>query len=352
LTPFIQGKSRMREIRSYGSVRGVAGDRYPYRDPSKKQCGARKGLLFFSRAQSAQSAQMRKLVAQPPQSGRTALRLLKTKHLHEIGFVPPKNKCGATEGVLLFFSMHKVHKFEARGRYVPPKNQCTPTAGNFCARPTKSDTFRHFFSFSPDPLPSRDPWSLLKLRHLTSTWVESRRNAVCEHRSEHRSYDSPKLLAFPICGLCHEAPIPPVHPTKRPVSYPVIPATPGVGLPPTGNLRLRGAPLLRPKLALLRQHLLCFQQKLALLRQEHTAKGPPGRYPRAAKWGAQLAHPASSFRQLVPIQNAALYTKLGSFLQKIPTAAQPPPPKTQIQPPVLSWIRVANRPTAASTPRE
>jgi len=24
----------MREIRSYGSVRGVAGDRYPYRDPS------------------------------------------------------------------------------------------------------------------------------------------------------------------------------------------------------------------------------------------------------------------------------------------------------------------------------
>ena len=32
LTPFIQGRSRMREIRSYGSVRGVAGDRYPYRD--------------------------------------------------------------------------------------------------------------------------------------------------------------------------------------------------------------------------------------------------------------------------------------------------------------------------------
>jgi len=25
----------MREIRSYGSVRGVAGDRYPYRDRSK-----------------------------------------------------------------------------------------------------------------------------------------------------------------------------------------------------------------------------------------------------------------------------------------------------------------------------
>src|ERR1017187_8315952 len=32
---FIQGRSRMREIRSYGSVRGVAGDRYPYRDCSK-----------------------------------------------------------------------------------------------------------------------------------------------------------------------------------------------------------------------------------------------------------------------------------------------------------------------------
>ena len=26
----------MREIRPYGSVRGVAGDRYPYRDPQKK----------------------------------------------------------------------------------------------------------------------------------------------------------------------------------------------------------------------------------------------------------------------------------------------------------------------------
>src|SRR5262249_7157175 len=33
LTPFIQGRSRMRESRSYGSVRGVAGDRYPFRDP-------------------------------------------------------------------------------------------------------------------------------------------------------------------------------------------------------------------------------------------------------------------------------------------------------------------------------
>src|ERR1019366_5135437 len=30
-----KGRSRMREIRSYGSVRGVAGDRYPYRDCSK-----------------------------------------------------------------------------------------------------------------------------------------------------------------------------------------------------------------------------------------------------------------------------------------------------------------------------
>src|ERR1039457_5276563 len=35
LAPFIQGRSRMREIRWYGSVRGVAGDRYPYRDCSK-----------------------------------------------------------------------------------------------------------------------------------------------------------------------------------------------------------------------------------------------------------------------------------------------------------------------------
>jgi hypothetical protein len=37
LTPFIQGRSRLREIRSYGSVRGVAGDRYPCRDCSKSR---------------------------------------------------------------------------------------------------------------------------------------------------------------------------------------------------------------------------------------------------------------------------------------------------------------------------
>ena len=32
----IRGKSRMREIRSYGSVRGVPGNRHPYRDPTKR----------------------------------------------------------------------------------------------------------------------------------------------------------------------------------------------------------------------------------------------------------------------------------------------------------------------------
>ncbi len=48
-----------------------------------------------------------------------------------------------------------------------------------------------------------------------------------------------------LCGLCHEAPIPSVYPAKRPVSYPVIPTTPGVGLSPTGNLRRRGAPPFR-----------------------------------------------------------------------------------------------------------
>jgi len=32
LTPYIQDKSRMREIRSYGSVRGALGDQSPYRD--------------------------------------------------------------------------------------------------------------------------------------------------------------------------------------------------------------------------------------------------------------------------------------------------------------------------------
>jgi len=32
LTPVIQGGSRMRELRPYGFVRGVSGDRHPYRD--------------------------------------------------------------------------------------------------------------------------------------------------------------------------------------------------------------------------------------------------------------------------------------------------------------------------------
>ena len=32
LTPVIQGGSRMRESRTYGFVRGVPGDRHPYRD--------------------------------------------------------------------------------------------------------------------------------------------------------------------------------------------------------------------------------------------------------------------------------------------------------------------------------
>ena len=32
MTLSIQDKSRMREIRSYGSVRGVEGNHYPYRD--------------------------------------------------------------------------------------------------------------------------------------------------------------------------------------------------------------------------------------------------------------------------------------------------------------------------------
>ncbi len=41
LTPFIQGKSRMRETRSYGSVRGVPGDRHPYRDFNTARVRAR-----------------------------------------------------------------------------------------------------------------------------------------------------------------------------------------------------------------------------------------------------------------------------------------------------------------------
>jgi len=45
-TLFIRGKSRMREIRSYGSVRGVVGNRYPYRDWSSPECLAGLRVLF------------------------------------------------------------------------------------------------------------------------------------------------------------------------------------------------------------------------------------------------------------------------------------------------------------------
>jgi hypothetical protein len=57
-----------------------------------------------------------------------------------------------------------------------------------------------------------------------------------------------------LCGLCHEAPIPSVHPAKRPVSYPVIPTTPGVGLSPTGNLRPLGRTFVSQKAILPRSH--------------------------------------------------------------------------------------------------
>jgi hypothetical protein len=40
LTPSIQDRSRMREIRPYGSVRGVSGDWHPYRDPSTEPRGS------------------------------------------------------------------------------------------------------------------------------------------------------------------------------------------------------------------------------------------------------------------------------------------------------------------------
>src|SRR3979411_3171266 len=43
LTPNIQDKSRMREIRQYGSVRGALGDQSPYRDLAT--CAYRKFLL-------------------------------------------------------------------------------------------------------------------------------------------------------------------------------------------------------------------------------------------------------------------------------------------------------------------
>ena len=54
--PFIQGRSRMREIRSYGSVRGVAGDRYPYRDLACRPAGGRLWRLAIKRWTEARLA--------------------------------------------------------------------------------------------------------------------------------------------------------------------------------------------------------------------------------------------------------------------------------------------------------
>src|SRR5208283_5739966 len=44
LTLSIQDKSRMREIRSYGSVRGALGNQGPYRDPQKTQSSSADSL--------------------------------------------------------------------------------------------------------------------------------------------------------------------------------------------------------------------------------------------------------------------------------------------------------------------
>ncbi len=53
LTPRIQDRSRMREIRSYGSVRGALGDQSPYRDRhlwgSLASCAPMASALFESR---------------------------------------------------------------------------------------------------------------------------------------------------------------------------------------------------------------------------------------------------------------------------------------------------------------
>ena len=53
LTPNIRDKSRMREIRQYGSVRGALGDQSPYRDRhlwgSLASCAPMASALFESR---------------------------------------------------------------------------------------------------------------------------------------------------------------------------------------------------------------------------------------------------------------------------------------------------------------
>ena len=45
----------MREIRSYGSVRGVAGDRYPYRDSPKRLKTPRLAPAILTPAERSQS---------------------------------------------------------------------------------------------------------------------------------------------------------------------------------------------------------------------------------------------------------------------------------------------------------
>ena len=47
----------MREIRSYGSVRGVVGDRYPYRDSQNAGAGTLLSLDWLRFANTARSSQ-------------------------------------------------------------------------------------------------------------------------------------------------------------------------------------------------------------------------------------------------------------------------------------------------------
>ena len=70
----------MREIRSYGSVRGVAGDRYPYRDPTKLFLSAEVGTERMLAPMLHPGKCRTVATTRSPGSHATKTRIAKPKH--------------------------------------------------------------------------------------------------------------------------------------------------------------------------------------------------------------------------------------------------------------------------------
>jgi hypothetical protein len=79
LTPGIQGRNRVRELRQHGSVRGVSGNRHPYRDPwDIRRCGCGSAVCRLERA--ASRVERRRLSKSP---GRADPPCLPLPHLQQ-----------------------------------------------------------------------------------------------------------------------------------------------------------------------------------------------------------------------------------------------------------------------------